>query len=89
MITFTPGAGPKVDASGLSVLVVDDSRVNRTVMVGLLQRLGCEADTAADGSQVCPTHHLVWKEAFCNQFIATHESQIGHIKKMKNVIPQR
>eukprot|EP00668_Euglena_longa_P016343 GGOE01020587.1.p1 GENE.GGOE01020587.1~~GGOE01020587.1.p1 ORF type:complete len:797 (-),score=233.90 GGOE01020587.1:286-2676(-) len=42
---------PKVDASGLNILVVDDSKVNRTVMVGLLQRLGCEPDTAADGSQ--------------------------------------
>eukprot|EP00667_Euglena_gracilis_P002263 EG_transcript_2262 len=42
---------PKVDAAGLNILVVDDSKVNRTVMIGLLQRLGCEPDTAADGSQ--------------------------------------
>lgn len=35
----------------LHVLIVDDNAVNRRLTVGLLTKLGCHADTAADGAE--------------------------------------
>ncbi|MBK7368000.1 MAG: PAS domain S-box protein [Candidatus Eisenbacteria bacterium] len=48
----SPSAGTEAAATltGLRVLVAEDNLVNQRVASGLLRRLGCEVDVAADGS---------------------------------------
>ncbi len=40
---------PTDDCAGMRVLVVEDEELNRTVALGMLDRLGCEAEAVNDG----------------------------------------
>lgn len=47
----SPSETPEEVNLGLTVLVVDDNAVNRRVLNGLLERLGCRADTVDNGAE--------------------------------------
>lgn len=51
----------RLKASQYRVLVVDDSKINRMVLIGFLKELGCQVKEAADGQQAWT---LIKTEAF-------------------------
>jgi signal transduction histidine kinase len=48
-----------VSSVGIRVLVAEDNRVNRLVVVAMLERLGCDVDVAHDGAECVE----MWKQA--------------------------
>ena len=50
-------ATPRADLAGVRVLIVDDSPTNRSVMVRMFDRAGCEVDAAASGGDALVKLH--------------------------------
>lgn len=46
-----PGTGPVLSSSSLTVLVVEDNEINRTIAVEMLVGIGCETVEASDGAE--------------------------------------